>query len=323
MASYSATLLAESGVTRFGYVAWFWPSVGSVQVIGDEAKTYLEAHRAGWFSYAVADADADIPTPSWASRRRLSPDERAEARRILTSDPDVAGPLQIPRVADAAARTALTPVHDGDVCYQLDTHKFYIRAAGAWVIVPALDGNLGTAATKDTGTTSGTIPLLGAGGLPAVSGENLTGLTADQISGLGTATPSSTTTVSTGSVAASGTYDFTVAIPGATDRATIGPIKITATGDSTSLKLAAYTLDNRSDTPRFLLGEENSALTVDPGPVVGPHYPLSGGAKVHAGMPIINLDGTASVPFRLTNGSGGDSGAWTIEITLTGLPDAA
>lgn len=37
-------------------------------------------------------------------------------------------------------------------------------------------GSLGTASAKDTGTSSGQIPILGANGLPAVSGQDLTGV---------------------------------------------------------------------------------------------------------------------------------------------------
>ncbi len=62
---------------------------------------------------------------------------------------------------------------------------------------------LGTAATADTGTSSGNVPVLGMGGsLPAVDGSNLTGLLSSQISGLGTASASSTSDF----VAASGFY---------------------------------------------------------------------------------------------------------------------
>ena len=50
---------------------------------------------------------------------------------------------------------------------------------------------LGTAATANTGTSSGQVPLLGASGLPAVGGSLLTGLTSSQISGLGTAATAS------------------------------------------------------------------------------------------------------------------------------------
>ena len=54
--------------------------------------------------------------------------------------------------------------------------------------------SLGTAATTNTGTSSGTVPVLGMGGaLPAVDGSNLTGLLSTQISGLGTASGYSAT----------------------------------------------------------------------------------------------------------------------------------
>ena len=46
---------------------------------------------------------------------------------------------------------------------------------------------LGTTATTNTGTSSGQVPVLGASGLPAVGGSLLTGITASQVSGLGTA----------------------------------------------------------------------------------------------------------------------------------------
>lgn len=138
MASHIATLVAASGRTTFGYKGWLWPRVGSSQVIGDDAKTYLLANHAGWFEYEVADADATIETPNYVKTNRLSPSERRSARKILESDPDVAAPLQVPRVADAAARAALT-VHDGDLVYQLDNDKLYLRASGAWVAVPNPD----------------------------------------------------------------------------------------------------------------------------------------------------------------------------------------
>lgn len=57
------------------------------------------------------------------------------------------------------------------------------------------DLGLGTAAELNTGTTLGTIPVLGAGGaLPEVPGSALTGITASQISGLGTAATANTGT---------------------------------------------------------------------------------------------------------------------------------
>lgn len=50
------------------------------------------------------------------------------------------------------------------------------------------DIGLGTAATANTGTTFGTIPVLdGSGRLPAVDGSQLTGIASTQVSGLGTA----------------------------------------------------------------------------------------------------------------------------------------
>ena len=55
---------------------------------------------------------------------------------------------------------------------------------------PAFRGNLGlgTAATVNTGTSAGTIPLLTTGGaLPAVSGQNLTNIPGTAVTGLGTA----------------------------------------------------------------------------------------------------------------------------------------
>jgi hypothetical protein len=48
-------------------------------------------------------------------------------------------------------------------------------ALGITAIEAAIAG-LGTASAEDIGTGSGQIPILGAGGLPAVSGENLTGV---------------------------------------------------------------------------------------------------------------------------------------------------
>lgn len=53
---------------------------------------------------------------------------------------------------------------------------------------------LGTAATTNTGTTSGNVVVLGMGAtLPAVNGGNLTGLSSSQVSGLGTASGYSAT----------------------------------------------------------------------------------------------------------------------------------
>jgi len=131
MATYRATLLAAAGVERFNYKTWAWNSVGAAQVIGADAKTYLEASRDGWFSYAVEDADATIETPSYSDTTRLSPAEREEVRKWIESDPGVAAPLQIPRVDDAAARLALVP-DDGDKVYQLDTDAVWLYRDGSW-----------------------------------------------------------------------------------------------------------------------------------------------------------------------------------------------
>lgn len=84
--------------------------------------------------------------------------------------------------------------------------KFLVSASGAWTVLTLaqtktqlgygtaasvdtgtdpgdvpLNSDLGTAAYVATGTTNGTIPVLGATGLPAVSGENLTGILGEYI----------------------------------------------------------------------------------------------------------------------------------------------
>lgn len=141
MASHSATLLAAAGVDRFAYKEWSWPRVGAVQIVGDDAKSYLETNRAGWFSFVVADAGATIETPDYADSTRLSPAEREQARKLLESTPDDSNPvpLQVPRVADAAALAALTGVNDGDLAYQLDTDVLYLRKDGAWKALRTAD----------------------------------------------------------------------------------------------------------------------------------------------------------------------------------------
>lgn len=149
MATHRATLLAAAGVDRFAYKEWSWPQVGASQVIGDDAKTYLLANRAWWFSYAVEDGAAIIETPDYADSTRLSPTEREQTRKLLESTPDDSNPLplQVPRVADAAALAALTGVHDGDLVYQLDTDVLYLRHSGAWVALrTALDAAAGALA---------------------------------------------------------------------------------------------------------------------------------------------------------------------------------
>jgi len=162
MATHRATLLAAAGVDRFAYKEWSWPQVGASQVIGDDAKTYLLANRAGWFSYAVEDGAATIETPDYADSTRLSPTEREQTRKLLESTPDDSNPLplQVPRVADAAALAALTGVHDGDLVYQLDTDVLYLRHSGAWVALrTALDAAAGTFAVPTVADAAGLAAL--------------------------------------------------------------------------------------------------------------------------------------------------------------------
>lgn len=104
---------------------------------------------------------------------------------------------------------------------------------------------LGTAAALNTGTASGTIPLLGASGLPAVGGSLLTGLTKGQV-GLGNVDNTSDATKN----AATATL---------TNKTLTAPVINNPTG-ITKANVGLGSVDNTADSAKPVSGPQQTAL---------------------------------------------------------------
>jgi hypothetical protein len=136
------------------------------------------------------------------------------------------------------------------------------------------------------------------------------------------AAKATSTTVSTGSVAATGgTVNLDIPLPTGFTSGIIGPIVVTRTaGDGTSFKLAAYTKNDRSDDPRWLFGNGGSAITIGATPLLGPIRPLDGGHILFSPMAYVNADGSNAVRMIFTNGDGAEVMTCSVKVTIQPLP---
>lgn len=142
-----------------------------------------------------APSDAARKDELTALAGSLAPVATSGAYADLTGKPSLgtAAAQNVEAFATAAqgskADTAVQPagltkaaVGLGNVDNTSDANKPVSTAQAAALALKANTSSLGTAAGLNTGTTAGTIPLLGTGGvLPAVGGANLTGMNKSQV----------------------------------------------------------------------------------------------------------------------------------------------
>lgn len=174
---------------------------------------------------------------------------------------------------------------------------------------------LGTAAALNTGTASGTIPLLGASGLPAVGGSLLTGMTKTQV-GLSNVDNTSDATKN-------------AAVATLTNKTLTAPVINNPTG-ITKANVGLGSVDNTADSAKPVSGPQQTALnlkanTADLAAVAtsGAYADLTGRPTIPAAQ--VNSDwtaasGVAAILNKPTFGSAAAQDAGYFAVAAAGVP---
>lgn len=124
-----------------------------------------------------------------------------------------------------------------------------------------------------------------------------------------------------GEVAGGAAGDFAVALPEGVSAALIVSIKVARTGDASTVAVTAYSDDARLGDAQGIIGDEFSGVSLSGAtPVYGPQYPMS---APRAAAPVVNTDGTSSLPLTLHNFDFSNAGTFTVTGALLPIPSEA